>query len=519
MRTVSVLLATCFMVVPLGATPIAGRAVPTKPTAAPSNDSVSRALDFLGSLDENRMFEKAYANRVLQEADIVRASDRYEGDIRTATEMARLVALWATDRNKEAFAAADALLARGVPVPEIYTLAFEFAGRSDPQKAVDYLESASENLATPEQRATFKDSLDDETVSAVGQTLTIAKDKVARARLAEGLLKFGWPGDHQFARQDGLRMTALKGRLAKGDVAGARALARQIADPSTGLELLVAKAYDPVTDAGDRVARLTALIEAEDQRSAKALRAKPGDLKLILARGQFLRSVGREREALALLLPSNSDMAAIEKGGNDAFWVVNETAYALSALGRTDDAIGLMRRLLALGLDKHPDLISMAINSAGIMSRAGRYRQAATYAEDLFRNHADKASKYGQMWMWEVAACGHAMGDNITAAKPWVARLRADPDANRAALMGGLLCANDLDGAAAQLVERLDGDDVSDMLVAVQNYTIPLTGSASALLLDQRLRDVVARPAVAAAIASKGRILKLPLSRTYWGMF
>ncbi len=85
--------------------------------------------------------------------------------------------------------------------------------------------------------------------------------------------------------------------------------------------------------------------------------------------------------------------------------------------------------------------------------------------------------------------------------------------------MRGLLCANDLDGAASQIIERLNGHDASRMLVALQNYTIPGTGSASAQLLNERLERVVARPAVAAAIASKGRILKLPLSRTYWGMF
>ena len=152
------------------------------------------------------------------------------------------------------------------------------------------------------------------------------------------------------------------------------------------------------------------------------------------------------------------------------------------------------------------------------MNRAGLHREAAAYSEKLFRDDARKASEYGHMWMWQVAACGHASSGNMAAAKPWIERLRADPDVNRAALMLGLLCTNDLDGAASQLIERLDGDEASDMLMAVQDYTIALN-SAHSRTLDSRLQQIVARPAVATAIASKGRILKLPLSRTYWGMY
>lgn len=57
------------------------------------------------------------------------------------------------------------------------------------------------------------------------------------------------------------------------------------------------------------------------------------------------------------------------------------------------------------------------------------------------------------------------------------------------------------------------------MLIALQDYTAgpPLHGSAA--LLDQRLTEVKARPDVQAAIARHGRVIKVPLSRIYWGMF
>ncbi len=72
-----------------------------------------------------------------------------------------------------------------------------------------------------------------------------------------------------------------------------------------------------------------------------------------------------------------------------------------------------MRRLVAIGLGKHPDLINMAINSGVLLNDAGRHGEAAKYADELFRVHPDKASKYGQMWMWSTATCGHALGATL----------------------------------------------------------------------------------------------------------
>jgi tetratricopeptide (TPR) repeat protein len=488
-------------------------------TKASPTGAVARAFEFLATLDEARLFEKAYAERVLNEIEIVRASEFYEGEVKAGLDPGRMIALWVADRPKDAMIQADAILAGGTASADIHVLAFTIAASADPQKAISYLERADRDLTTPEERAALKDGIDENAVSAVMQPLRRARNKADLARFAEGLLRLGWPSDVQSERHDYQRMLAIDGRLAKGDAVGARALARQITVPGVVLELLVAKAYDGLLEDDDRPALLAALISAEDRRSAKALEAKPSDLKLVLRRGQFLRSLGRERDALALLLPHSADMVSVEKGGIDAFWVVNEASYALSKLGRGDEAMALMRKLVALGLEKHPDLINMAINSGVLLNDAGRHREAAKHAEQLFRVHPDKASKYGQMWMWSTATCGHALGGDTAAAQPWLARLRAAPEDNRAALMRGLLCANDLDGVAIQIIERLHGQDAGDMLVALQDYTIRGAGSASAQLLNERLERVVARPAVAAAIASKGRILKLPLSRTYWGMF
>ena len=509
---------SCVLAVPSGAVPTLERAPPTQ-RQAPDDAAVQRAVDFLAELEDERMTDKAYAERLLKEVDVLRASDHYVGEARDATDMLRLLALWVLERKDEALAAADATTANGGQMREIYKLSIQVAGAYDAARAVTYLERADKYLVTAEQREAFKAGLDDDGMWSIRRALYKAKDKPAPSRWAEGLLKFDWPGEAVYDGHNLIRYDAIDGRLARKDVVGARALASQIGHPATALEMLVLKDYDALFDVPDRGAHLAQLIAAEDIRSARALAAKPDDRKQILLRAQFLRSAGREAEALALLLPHSADMAAVAKGGADSFWLVNEASYALRALGRGDEAMALMKRLLALGLDKHPDLINMAINSTLMMNRVGQYRDGAAYAEELFRKHADKASPFGHMWMWEAAACGHALSGNLAAAKPWMARLRAAPDANRAALMRGLLCTNDLDGAATQFIERLNGDNPGAMMTSAQDYSIINDKVPESQILDQRLRQVVARPAVAAAIARKGRILKLPLSRAYWGQY
>ncbi len=248
--------------------------VPTMHTKAPINDDLARALGFLKDLDKTRLFEKAYAEQVLQEIEIVRASELYEGDFKAGVDQVRMIALWAADRTKDATTQADAIFAGGTASPEILAIAFTIAADADPQKAVAYLERADKDLLTPEQRATFKDGIEEDSVSAIMQPLFRARNQADLARLSEGLLKFEWPGDVHSQRHDHQRFLALKGRLAKADVVGARALARQISAPDMALELLVAKAYDGLMEDGDRPALVAALISAEDRRDRQGARSE-----------------------------------------------------------------------------------------------------------------------------------------------------------------------------------------------------------------------------------------------------
>jgi tetratricopeptide (TPR) repeat protein len=253
-----------------------------------------------------------------------------------------------------------------------------------------------------------------------------------------------------------------------------------------------------------------------DRATRQRLEAAPNDPKRLRERGAALRALGRDGDAAALLMPFASDLKTVEAAGEDGFWVVNEAASALSAAGRHGEAIGTMDKLLALGIDKHPGLISMAINKGELLNAAGRYKEAAAYEAKLAAN-GGTASAYGYMWMWSMAACGHALSGDTAGAAPWLAKLKEKSTDNEAAHMRALLCANDLDVAETLLIKRLGGDKHAEVLLTLQDYKAgaPLTHISK--VLEPRFMALRERPAVRAAIGATGRILALPLSKTYFG--
>ena len=78
---------------------------------------------------------------------------------------------------------------------------------------------------------------------------------------------------------------------------------------------------------------------------------------------------------------------------------------------------------------------------------------------------------------------------------------------------------HDLDGVAASVIKRLEGDDPEHMLLALQDYSEGPVLPDTKKTLEDRFRQVVTRSGVQAAIAKHGRVMKVPLSRTYWGLF
>jgi tetratricopeptide (TPR) repeat protein len=231
-------------------------------------------------------------------------------------------------------------------------------------------------------------------------------------------------------------------------------------------------------------------------------------------RANYLSSRARDEEALALLMPFTRDIAATVARDPSRREVVQDAGYALLALGRDQEAIAVMRALAALPIAGNASLINSKIDYLQILVESGRYREALDQARALEANEARYANDYGKAWIASETVCALAGLDRTAQARPHLARLHALARANPVALTEAYLCAGDSDGAAAILIRRLDGDEPASAILALQDFE---AGGGRPDPLYARLRALRDRPDVRAALARVGRLLNIPLPRSYWG--
>lgn len=496
-------------------------AAPSAPAARPAGDEAAlrAAQEALAAFDGARLYaDKAHAQEMLGHAELLSAHAAGNKDVLHWLDNIRLVALDALDRDKEVLALGRQLSKTPGASPLVFAVTAVAAGAVNaPEAALETLETAAAGLdaeGAAEMRMLVHPGLADWMMGRFG----MAQDKESRDRLAEAALTLGLPEPDDIGRRDWYRVYAIDRRMKAGDIAGARKLAREVKGPSVTLRLLTAKRYAALFDPDeDAVPLIEAAVARENRYTRERLEAEPDDPRRILERAQALRQRALEEDALALLLPASADLDAVAKGGTDAQWVVNEAVFSLIALGRTDEAVKLMEKLLTLDMEEHEGLINMAINHGNVLSMAGRHRDAAAWSEALNGRADGFASDYGYMWIWSNAACAHALAGDKAAAAPWLARLKEKSAVNRSAHIRALLCLDDLAGAEAVMVERLNGDDADAALAALQDYRLGEFRTEMARLLETRWEALRARPAVQAAIEKAGRILPLPLSKIYWG--
>jgi tetratricopeptide (TPR) repeat protein len=411
------------------------------------------------------------------------------------------------------------MVAAGPSDPWVYSLSLLAAALSEDMPSVVQIAEAAAAKIPASSRTDFRAAADEDLILALLGELYRHADKSLRPRFAEALLILEHAEADDVVIGDLYRSLVIDRYLQLGKVAEARGLARQIVEPNTLAKFLVTKRYDPLFEGTpDHRQLLQAALQSYDAATRKRLEGAPDDLQRILHRGQALRVLGRDADAANLLLPHASDLKQVEAGGEKAFWIVNEAAYALSSAGRHGEAVSLMEKLLTLDLQKNPALISMAINHGDMLTSAGRFADVAAH-ETKLSEVGRVASPYGHMWIASLAACGHLFAEDRAAAQPWLDKLAKNSAENEAAHMRALLCANDMAGAEALLLRRLKGDDAGSVLLRLQDFEVGTIPSVTGRLIDARLKALRDRPAVRGAIAATGRILSLPLAKTYWGAF
>jgi tetratricopeptide (TPR) repeat protein len=319
---------------------------------------------------------------------------------------------------------------------------------------------------------------------------------------------------------DGLRVAHARLLLKVGQVERARQQLEPVVEPREVITLRVERAFDALRgDAAlERRLDVIAAAEAHLARTRDVMEQRPKSLSAVLDHAQALRTLRRNEEALALLerhiaVAQGADGAQrYDDLGNQLNWLLNERAYALYDLNRADEARAALGESIAVAENGEWN-VSQVINFASMLVAEGRGADAIEVVSTVGR-----ASQYGDMWVAFVRACAGEQTGNTALRDEAMNFMREHPDDNPAAITRAYLCINDLDGAAAMYVSRLnDEDQRSDALIALQRFLDDAPALPHNAVLLQRLEQVRARADVLAAVDAVGRIEDVPLHSVYWG--
>lgn len=339
-----------------------------------------------------------------------------------------------------------------------------------------------------------------------------------KTRLTAALGSGAYAPQEPFATADPWRRDYAFDRLAAGDREGARKALAAITTPllllQTGLDGRTAElAPDPTG--------LAAAVERRLAADRAAADARPRLLRGTVAVADDLRRLGRPAEALALIDTAAATLAATPTAFDDradqAAWLHDRRAFALWELGRFDEAVEAMRAAAGLPEQGGTGNVSQTVNLAAMLVSVGRTDEALKVLE-AFTPGATAASPYGLAWVAAERACAYAAQARPAPLGQQLDFLKAHEADNPAALARALLCANDLDGAAAAYLRRLESPAArADALVALSEFDPPARTTPQERELARRLAAVRARPEVQAAVARAGRTLRVPLKAAGWG--
>ena len=334
-----------------------------------------------------------------------------------------------------------------------------------------------------------------------------------RFRLTQALFDSGWKPDRGVWDQPSIiwRDLALD-YIQRGQMDKAKAAAARVLNAYAVMSMHADRRFDPLVRAEPGSYALEQAIERELAEYRARSAAQPNSLKARNALAMRLLSRNRLDEALAVLdegLALASPAAgknALASDADELNWSLDVRAQVLRAAGRNAEALAVYEKAAAAP-ERGDANVSQTLNLAAEYVSQGRPREALATAERM-----GKASVYGQSVQAMARACAYAqLGDRASAAKA-LAILRRNRDDAPGPLTHALLCTNDLDGAAAHHVAALADPDLRfSMLGRIQDYRFEDSQTAYDKEMRRRLRLVLARPEVKAAIDKVGRIVPVDL--------
>ena len=354
------------------------------------------------------------------------------------------------------------------------------------------------------------------------QRLAPDKRETVREDMCITLVRAGWQQAPRTLIGDTLLGCAITAYSLRGDLPAARGDLAKDPPTDTLLTLAIDRCHQALWREIDRMAggRFRGSLEHEADRAAVAATAAPKDYQVVTRQMKTLRALGRFQEALAAGKALASDRAQIEIAGSDAFRLVNEYAQNLRALGRTDEAIAALDGILTLGIDRYPELASLAINRAETVIATDRYQAGLDSLAALETQHIDQLSAYGKMWVWANKVCALRGLSRDEEANAAATKLAVKPDDNWSAATAAAACRDDSKAIAAMLITRLQNSDERPEALGL---FISFDTHEAHTPFEQAMREAMAKaramPDVQAEFEKVGRAVRYAGTTQGWSEF
>ncbi|MCM0000102.1 MAG: hypothetical protein NBV68_12020 [Erythrobacter sp.] len=328
-------------------------------------------------------------------------------------------------------------------------------------------------------------------------------DALALEWTSTGKLAFLDTELHEAIAVAALRAAAKTGR---GDMA--ESLLVSITDPSSYIDLLTFRTYEPFWPQIEaRAGRNLALVGEENVRVARArLTNAPEDRDRFSAAAYALHYNGQFEDAIALAQrwrERKAKGAAIEEG--DA-WALNIEAYAYDSLGQFKKADAVFDELAKYDPEEHDWVVNFVINRASRLTGQGRWREGLK-ATDLARRVAEQqGSTYAKLIIARDRACIFERLGRAKDAAPELAYLRENWKEGVQLSVQGLMCHGlDAEAAALLLGALRDEDGREEALAAFQTDELDLFYTATTL--PEATDLLTGHPELAAELAKHVRAM------------
>lgn len=305
-------------------------------------------------------------------------------------------------------------------------------------------------------------------------------------------------------------------QLEQGQIERAKQAAVYVTAPRDILVMRVDRRFEPLIAAHPGHFNVLTAVDEEIAALEQLSKACPRVITLKSKHAQALNVARRYELAIKVtdevLADTGIDRipAAPYDDAPSAFpWILNVRASALQGLGQFDEAEKYLRAAVNLKKRDRRD-VGQIINLAAMYASLRRPNEARAELRDLIARN-DMMGRHAQMQIQRVLVLSAVADNDEQALSAALDILRNKQESSPATLQKALLDANQMDEAAALLIQRLrDASLRADALFDVQDYRDVLPTPA-AQARQQRWAELRAREDVQAAIAEVGHVVAVPL--------